>query len=201
LADLNDLSFGKEELDIDLSDMPEQIVRGDYTPRQPGWYTYKLPEDFDFSMESDNDGKQFLRVNFRGANSLTYKDEPTRRHSDSVDTKVRYVGDEGRKVASLAYLLKEGFGVTKKLKGHQDAGQALIDHAGEYFRGRLEWSGRCRDCGTNYREKEVKPKKEGGWEAKAIPRLGSELAQDFECVCGADVRAFANIRGFAKAAA
>jgi hypothetical protein len=217
MANLNELNFGKEALDIDLDDLPEQMVPGDYTLRQPGWHLYKLPNDFDFSLEADEDGKEYLKASFQGAYSLVYADNPTQRHSDNFDTKVRYVEIDGeqKKIASLAYLLAEGFGETGKLKTHQDVGNALIKHTGETFKGRLEWSATCRSnkaavgangedlgrtgCGTRYRERKVTPKKVGGFSAEALPKNSQgEFSERFQCSCGAVVRAFGNIRGFGQ---
>jgi hypothetical protein len=211
--DLNDLGLVDEPIPVDLADLPEQGGRPAIPP-QPGTYRFWLPKTLpnvkEFWETYQTEKGQRLRAVFQGEHSLVMASGTQFRARISNGERPR--GKEKKLASDMAFLLqalghKGAVGVNSEYKA------ALQDHAGGEFLADVVYRGFCNPkkdryvngvkeagagCGQEYSMRGYK--KADGKLVKKVPQSDTGAwPSEFTCVCGADVRAFAELENFKPA--
>ena len=218
MANMNELGLGNEQVgdaDASFDTMPDQM--GTFAPPpQPGSYRFKLPTNMgDLWEKAEKSGKNAgprIKAKFDDAHPLVIVqatdtnlvNEPFTTTISNVERK-RGKDDDAPEVSDMDYLLRDGFGIEKKPKQNKEYITQMIALAGKEFGADIEWSWRCNPERKIYVEKEG-----GGYEEmdqmgcgaryyqKNVDKVNGEFPERITCLCGANVRGFANLTRFRK---
>lgn len=197
--------------------------RGTFAPPpQPASYRFTLPKAIDnFEPVQTQDHGERINAIFDESGPLVIAQSPGKKHDgETFQTRLSNVprkrGKEGVLVSDLDYLLK-ALGETAKPKSNLAYAQALQKHAGKSFGADIEWSWRCNprraarflaEDGTYVTQEDPASVLEGddaglqagcgqGHYQNDVQKVEGEYPLNITCSnCGAQVRAFANLRNF-----
>lgn len=216
MANLNDLPLNAETIDdVDPETVP--LFGGFTPPPQPGTYVVRLPPPdvlFNcFEVEETGDQGQRLRAVFNDVSAL-WNETLNQPYNARVSSRVRYIKvndpeNPGQKkdvgISDFAQLLRV-VGSMPEAKTNQAYGTALTKAGGKRFTIEHALTARCdpkrdiykdgaiikgkKGCGAKYASEVYKgviaiPKDEDGF-----------FATRFTCTCGAELRAWGQIRSF-----
>lgn len=216
---LQDLGLKNEVMpEQSYDDLPEF---GQYKdPPQPGTqYRFQLPPDLSKSFEIIDHAEQGqrLKVLFDKDAPLTIVQSPGNAlNNDTFQTQISNVarkrGKDGPEASDMDYLLK-ALGEKSKPKTNQEYGQKVMAGAGKTFGADIRWSWFCNDkkniwvyageagaekltevdgtkgCGRRYYQDSQTKKEEQAIKKQADGTFPLQVS----CVCGAVVKAFANV--------
>ena len=221
MPSLKDLGLTNEQVggDVDFDNLPKV---GGFTPLlQPGDYTFQLPAAQALGQAFDvidaKVGKRLQVIFDQNAPLQVVASPNNARNGEPFQQRISNVERERGKdkilVSDLDYLLR-ALGHPTKPKTNPEYAQAILAHAGEQFKGRIEVQYSCNEkkniwaptgvgdaveeiedkkgCGTRYYQKDVADQRDehGNYPERII--CGGEN-------CGASLRAFAQISVFSPA--
>ena len=207
MSNINDLDLVREEIPVDMNDLPEEFQQRWPQP-QPGTYVFVLPEVIKFGKMLTQRGER-LTAQFSGEYSLTALPGGGK-VSTNIANAERPFGKDKKLVSDMAFLLKALKYTGPALVYSEDYARALSQFGGQRFRADLVRDTTCsltrdifkdgavqrgvKGCGTRY---ELQPRKgNNGHEILGIPKDENGYVERFDCKCGASLKAWARLRNF-----
>lgn len=226
MPSLSDLKLSPKALKDDVPDFDAlPAERGSFTPPpQPGSYRFKLPKVINnFDTIQTKDHGERITVIFDAESPLIIEQSPAGKYNgDTFETRLnnapRARGKEKILVSDLDYLLRAK-GVTKKPASNLAYAQEVQKLAEKSFGADIEWSWGCNDRraarflaedGSSVKVEDPASTLDGedaGFKAGCgaryyqgdVSKVEGEFPLTITCAtpeCGAQVRAFANLRNF-----
>jgi hypothetical protein len=213
VANINDLGLRNEELPLgDIADMPSGFGSNAPVP-QPGIYRFRLPSEeaiMNCFEVTDSESGQILTAIFKDE-AFLFNETLKQYYSGRVNSRIRMIGkgEDKKPVSDFALLLK----AVKSLPEHNtlaSMAQALTKAAGRTFIAEHQLTATCnpqrdiyqdgkvltgkKGCGARYGQEAYTP--QNGKPVGAIPVVDGMVATRFTCECGAELRAWGQLRGF-----
>lgn len=219
MANPNELKLTNEEVEGDFENMPTGMS-AILTPPQPGIYIFNIPpaEVLYHAFNTIQDPKQGQRlvVEFREEAALLM-DPNMQPYHCNISNRTRVINfKSGPVVVSDMAMLLKALEITPEAMTNQGYAKAMLAAGGRRFKGEHTLTANCsskrdiwkegkeqkgkKGCGQRYAVESYEPK-DGSRVVLAIPKTDKGLVETrFPCACGADVRAWGQLRGFRKVA-
>lgn len=219
MANPNELNLKNEIIEgVDFDNMPTGMASVP-TPPQPGVYVFRLPsaEVIYHSFDTVEDPVQGQRViaQFKDESALIMEPNGQPYHAN-ISNRTRVINFKSGPVtvSDMAMLLK-AMGVKPEQQSNPGYIKAMIEIAERRFKGEHTLTANCSEkrnvwkdgkeqpgrkgCGQRYSVDSFQPKN-GGRVVLAIPKDDQgQCMTRFDCVCGASLRAWGQLRGFKSA--
>lgn len=219
----NDLKLNTEQIEGDFENMPTGMSSV-LTPPQPGIYVFQLPpaeiiyNAFDEVQHAKQGQRLQLTLRDEAAlKNLTLDGQPYHANLSNVTRTINF--KSGPVVVSDMAMLLKALGITPETMNNPGFAQAFVNAGGMTFKGEHTLTSYCNEnrdiykdnsqqkgkkgCGQRFAAESYQPKSPPGARVVlAIPREKehpSLLQTQFECVCGASLRAWGRLRGFKAA--
>lgn len=216
MPSIHDLGLNDEPRGLDFNAMPTGMGSRPVTP-QPGIYKFRLPSEdalFNAFDVIDDGTDKILQVKFRDE-AMLFNVSLNNWYSTNVNNRIRSFkrGEDNITFSDLSLLIAATKVPVPDNPTDTDLANALVSAAGKEFMAEHTLSTACSSKRDVYRDGKTIPglkgcglsyssdpyTKKDGTEVLPIPKDAGALALRFTCSCGAELRAWANLRGFRSA--